>query len=145
MHSRLLGACVNLLLFSAAPLHSEDEPRRVLLRISQSVMDTVERLPKYVCTQTVDRFQYEPERGKTHGRACDDIVAELNTSGKRRLTYSDRLRLDVAVSHDRSGLDGEMYSWAGEGHFKSRDLFEIVPDGAMSTGTFSSMLASIFG
>jgi hypothetical protein len=148
----VFGACSNLLLVSVAPLRCEDDPKHVLLRASQSVMDTVERLPRYVCTQTVDRSQYElesasyEERGKAHGRSCDDMAAELNTAaGKRRLSYSDRLRLDVAVSHDRSGVDGEMYSWVGEERFKGRDLFEMVPDGAMSTGTFSSMLASIFG
>ncbi len=115
-------------------------------------MDTLERLPKYVCTQTVDRSRYELESalyghgGKTDGHSCDDILAEQNTAArKRRLTHSDRLRLDVAVSHDRPGEDGEMYSWVGEERFRGRDLFEIVPDGAMATGTFSSMLTSIFG
>jgi len=83
---------------------------------------------------------------KTLGRSCDDLIAAVNAAaGKRRLTHSDRLRLDVAVSQDRSGEDGEMYSWVGEERFRGRDLFEIVPDGAMATGTFSSMLASIFG
>jgi hypothetical protein len=140
-----------LLLFSVIALHGADDPRNLLLRASQSITDTVKSLPKYVCTQTVDRSRYELESappgagGKTRGPSCDDIMAELNTAaGKRRLTHSDRLRLDVAVSHDRSGEDSEMYSWVGEERFRGRDLFEIVPDGAMATGTFSSMLASIF-
>jgi hypothetical protein len=38
-----------------------------------------------------------------------------------------------------------MYSWAGQDRFEDRDLFHIVGDGALSTGSFASMLASIFG
>jgi hypothetical protein len=38
-----------------------------------------------------------------------------------------------------------MYSWTGEEHFDDRDLLEMVRDGVVSTGSFSSMLASIFG
>src|SRR5262252_8064155 len=38
-----------------------------------------------------------------------------------------------------------MYSWPGEDRFGDRDLFEIVRDGAISTGSFSAILASIFG
>lgn len=64
---------------------------------------------------------------------------------KRRLSSSDRLRLDVAVNHADPGVESEMYSWAGEGGFSDRSLFEVVRDGAVSTGSFASLLASIFG
>jgi hypothetical protein len=42
-------------------------------------------------------------------------------------------------------MENEMYSWAGENRFSNRDLFEFVRDGAVSTGSFTSMLTSIFG
>jgi hypothetical protein len=38
-----------------------------------------------------------------------------------------------------------MYSWAGEDRFNDSELFEMIREGAVSTGSFSSMLASIFG
>jgi hypothetical protein len=38
-----------------------------------------------------------------------------------------------------------MYSWPGAERFGDRDIFDLAPDGAMSTGSFSSMLMSIFG
>jgi hypothetical protein len=44
-----------------------------------------------------------------------------------------------------SGVESEMYSWVGEGGFSDRSLFEVVRDGAVSTGSFASLLASIFG
>jgi hypothetical protein len=36
-------------------------------------------------------------------------------------------------------------AWAGEHRFGHRDLFQLIRDGALSTGSFSSMLAWIFG
>ena len=78
--------------------------------------------------------------------SCDILAAKVNrVTWKRQLASSDRLRLDVAVTRSRPALDSEMYSWAGEEHFGDRDLFEMVRDGAVSTGSFSSMLASVFG
>lgn len=141
-----------LLLTLAAPAQGQENPQRLLLNAGRSVMDTVARLPKYVCTATIERSRYEPDttqlraRGKPPVDSCDDIVAEVNSANwKQRLSSSDRVRLDVALSHDRSGLVSEMYSWVGDDRFSDRDLFEIVPDGAMSTGTFAAMLTSIFG
>jgi hypothetical protein len=127
-----------------------DHPEKLLLRARENVLGTVRRLPKYVCTQTVDRSRYEPANpdfatGRRH-RSCDDIVAEARrTTFNRRLSSSDRLRLDVAVSLGATGMESEMYSWAGENRFSDRDLFDFVRDGAISSGSFSSMLASIFG
>jgi hypothetical protein len=78
--------------------------------------------------------------------SCDDIVAEVHGANwKQRLSSLDRVRLDVALNRDAFGSVSEMYSWVGDDRFSDRDLFEIVPDGAMSTGTFASMLTSIFG
>jgi hypothetical protein len=135
-----------------APTRGGDDSRDLLLRASQNVVDTVGRLPKYVCTQTIDRDRYEPDRPRyganveRRARSCDDISAELKAAAwKRRLSTSDRLRLDVAVSQEGTGIENEMYSWAGEDHFSDRDLFELVHDGALSTGSFASILASIFG
>jgi hypothetical protein len=38
-----------------------------------------------------------------------------------------------------------MYSWTGQERFGDGNLFGLVRDGAVSTGSFSAMLASIFG
>ena len=141
-----------LLLCVAAAGQSEQEPKELLLRVRENVMSTIQRLPKYVCTQTVDRTRYEPANpeygtnGKVRRRSCDDTVAEAHRGSFRRtLSSADRLRLDVAVSHEVAGMENEMYSWAGENRFSNRDLFEFVRDGAVSTGSFTSMLTSIFG
>jgi hypothetical protein len=124
---------------------TDGEPRQLLHDASRKVLDTVERLPNYVCTETIARYRYQPDEAQPPRRSCDEMAARMRSGEwKKHLLYSDRLRLDVAVNHDPSAPDGEMYSWAGADRFSSRDVFEIV-DGAMSTGSFSSMLASIFG
>jgi len=136
-----------VLLFGiAAPAQSGDDPQALLQQVRWRVMDTVERLPKYVCTQTIERTRYEADASRARARSCDDIAATVNRGGwKRRLASSDRLRLDVAVSQGRPGTVNEMYSWAGENRFSDRSLFEMVTEGAVSTGSFSSILAAIFG
>jgi hypothetical protein len=145
--SGLLFLCVFV---SAA--QNQEEPKELLLRLRENVMNTVGRLPKYVCTQTVDRTRYEPANpeygtnGTRRRRPCDDTVADARRgSGKRSLSSADRLRLDVAVSHEKPGMENEMYSWTGENRFNERDLFDFVRGGAVSTGSFTSMLTSIFG
>jgi hypothetical protein len=147
----LPAVCAALLLFRAAA-QAQDEATDVLRRVRRTVMGTVEGLPKYVCTQTIDRARYEPDgryvsdSGTHRMHSCDSLAAKVTSAAwKRQLSSLDRPRLDVAVTHNRLGLDTEMYSWAGEEHFSDQDLFEMVRDGAVSTGSFSSMLASIFG
>ncbi len=151
-HHLRVSAGLLLLLGAAVRLQGQDDSRDLLRRVSQNVVDTIERLPKYVCTQTINRFRYEPEirrsepSGRSRARSCDDIAADVNSAAwKRRLSSVDRLRLDVAVTHSGTGVESEMYSWAGEGHFSDRSLFEVVRDGAISSGSFASLLASIFG
>jgi len=114
-------------------LHAQPTPGDLLQRVTQRALDTVNRLPKYMCTQTIDRSQYEPTAGSA-GRRCEPYARK-----QLRLTSSDRLRLDVAVSAAR-----EMYSWVGESHFEDRSLFELVNNGALSTGSFASFLTVVF-
>lgn len=136
----------------AAPVNGQDDPTDLLRSVSRKVIETVNRLPKYVCTLTVDRIRYDPQR-LTYGRngeplrhSCDDISAKSKAgTWNRTVSMSDRLRLDVAVNREVSGIEDEMYSWVGAGRFSDRTLFDLVPEGAVSTGSFASILASIFG
>jgi hypothetical protein len=114
-------------------LHAQPGPGDLLQRVTGKVLDTVGRLPKYMCTQTIDRSQYEPAAGAA-GHHCEP-------SARKQLihTTSDRLRLDVAVSAGR-----EMYSWVGESRFEDRSLFDLVRTGALSTGSFASLLMVVF-
>jgi hypothetical protein len=138
-----------ILCLATAGSRAQDDPRQLLLRVRERVMDTERHLPRFACTETVDRTRYEPfsaSAGVRPTRSCDDTLARSRRDGRGQVPSSaDRLRLDVAVNFDGPRMENEMYSWAGENRFSDRDLFELVHDGAMSTGSFASLLASIFG
>ncbi len=121
-----------LLVCAVACAQTQPPPGELLARVSERVLNTVDRLPRYMCTETIDRKQYEPGSGRSE--PCEPA--------SRRLTFlatSDRLRMDVAVS-----AGTEMYSWVGESHFEDRGLFGMVGTGAVSTGSFSAFLTVIF-
>jgi hypothetical protein len=112
----------------------QGDPMDLLRRVQARVANSLDRLPRYMCTETIDRSQYEPN---VHGRGteCDEGPARQLT----HLATSDRLRMDVAMAPT-----GEMYSWVGENRFDDRDLFDMVREGAISTGSFSGFLTAIF-
>jgi len=68
-----------------------------------------------------------------------DISLGVERNKPLVLTTSDRLRLDVAVSGGR-----EMYAWVGESRFEDRSLFQLVRNGALSTGSFAELLMVVF-
>src|SRR5581483_376605 len=121
----------------AGGLRAQPDPAAVLLRVRDKVLNTVDRLPRYLCTQTVDRRQYEPS-GIVGTTVCDDLDRFRDTRYVPVLTTADRLRLDVGVAQG-----SEAYSWVGENRFGDQSLFDIVKEGALSTGYFHGFLAII--
>ena len=63
-----------------------NDAREVLLRVKQAVMDTVQGLPKYVCTQTIDRSRYEPDSSRFDLRKAEPEIE------RGRAQTVDRLR-----------------------------------------------------
>ena len=118
--------------YLAASLYGQQSPTD-LLRLAQTrISESLDRLPHYMCTLSIDRKEYRRNSGVTRSAACDEA------GNQRTLTSSDRLRLDVAKSNV------EMYSWVGESRFEDRDILRIVRDGAISDGTFVALLNDIF-
>jgi hypothetical protein len=118
----------------------KDEAEKILAEARTQLMQSVNRLPRYLCTETIDRSAFQPETAVVLG-FCKDVDTRKNqTDWRGRKEQSDRLRLDVAAS-----LETEMYSWAGKDRFEDRTLGDLVRGGATSTGEFSSWLRSIFG
>ncbi len=110
----------------------------LLKRVREQVMDSVTRLPQYMCSLKIEREQYAAAPG--HARNCDGITAQHSHGHIGRLEETDRVKLDVAI-----GDANEMYSWVGEDRFDDRDVFDMVRDGALQNGGYSTFLASIFG
>jgi hypothetical protein len=136
-----------LILSMSLGVQAQDNQKDMLMQVSQKILDSMNRLPRYVCTLTIDRAQYQTN-GVTPIRTCDDFEAQKKGGdSKGRLFASDRLRLDVAIgtSHERFGTTNEMYSWVGDNRFDNRGLFDLVRQGAISSGSVSTLLVSIFG
>lgn len=120
---------------TAAPGTATD-PRALLLRVRESVTNTLLRLPRYLCTLTIDRAQYTPVKD---AGSCEAPAASPRNQRPPRIAVTDRLRLDVAIA-----AANEIYSWVGEDRFDNPDVFDLVKDGALQTGVYATFLASIF-
>ena len=115
---------------------------QLLIQIRHKVADRMSHIPRYLCTETVDRTTRGPDIFDSRGKveSCASLVAaQQNHKSKLKLITADRLRLDVAII-DKN----ESYSWVGEDRFKDESLSELVRVGATSTGAFGSFLTAIF-
>jgi hypothetical protein len=127
--------------FAAACLAQQD-PVQLLTQIRHQVVADISRLPRYMCTETVDRTDFRPEAlaRRREERSCPEVLETVQPSNpKAHLFSADRLRLDVAIAGG-----SEMYSWVREEKFGDRDLGDLVRQGATSTGEFASYVRTIF-
>ena len=70
MRTRLLFA------FSlAVGMRAQAEPMDLLARIKVRIANSLDRIPQYMCTQTIDRSSYEPRaqlKRRNRNDACGD-------------------------------------------------------------------------
>jgi hypothetical protein len=117
----------------------QTDPDRVLARAQTQLADAAATVPKYTCTQTVDRSYLRQTRQTP--RSCDAIVANQNRgSSGLSLTATDRLRFDVEVA------DGgyEIYAWPGAARIDTDKIEEMAGGGPLGTGPFGPFLLDIF-
>src|ERR1700693_2632487 len=89
------------------------DPEDVLAKARDKMLERTERLPNYICVQTVDRTYLKPEKAQFPGLSCDDLSARSTKKNYHlKLTATDRLRLDVKVSEGT-----EIGAWAGASGF----------------------------
>jgi hypothetical protein len=133
MHTRFLFA-LGVVLAGSTNLPAQEDHKDLLAHASAKVLDTLSRIPRYMCTQTIDRSRYQP-KDSHRAEGCGGDGSRRDTT----LVTFDRLRLDVAMSER-----GEIYSWVGESRFSDADLVDIVREGAIATGSFANFLGAIF-
>jgi hypothetical protein len=134
-----LALCSFFALIQSAAWAQTADSKDLLLRVRANVTDSLARLPKYMCSLTIDRAQYAPD--PVHPMSCDGLSGQRKKGQyKPRLAETDRVRLDVGIA-----AANEIYSWVGEDRFDDRDVFDFVRQGALQTGGFRSFLSSIFG
>jgi hypothetical protein len=127
---------------TAVSVCAQQDPMQLIVQIRHRVADRMRHIPRYLCTETVDRTTRGPGtfNGRPKAESCAKLMgAQQNHKSKLKLLTADRLRLDVAIiDHNES------YSWVGEDRFQDQSLSEMVRLGATSTGAFGSFLQAIF-
>jgi hypothetical protein len=78
-----------LLLGICTAIQAQDDPKDLLLRVSQKLMGTVNRLPKYVCTLTIDRAEYKSD-GVPSTRTCDKLAVEKKAGRLKHRLFATR-------------------------------------------------------
>src|SRR6185312_4062560 len=134
--SMLFAMRIVVLCAAAMLLHAQQNPQEILAGVRARIKNTINRLPRYMCTQTVDRSVYRLDRASHHPSSCEDLMQHRNG---RRPVWEDRLRFDVSVS----GAN-EMYSWVGERSFSDKKITDLVRNGAISNGAFANFVTAIF-
>jgi len=115
------------------------DPDRLLARAQASLAEAAAAVPKYTCTETVDRTYFRQVRQTP--RTCDAIVANQRSVRSRlSLTATDRLRFDVEVT------DGghEIYAWPGAARIEVEKVEDMSGGGPLGTGPFGPFLLDIF-
>ncbi|HKE26206.1 MAG TPA: hypothetical protein VKB88_27810 [Bryobacteraceae bacterium] len=117
----------------------QENPVEVLMRLRDRVLEHARKVPNHICVETVERQRFEPVVGRLH-KSCEALLdARSRSAPSLRRDSTDWLRLDVGLADNH-----EIFSWAGAAHFEERDLDEIVPEGAIGTGLFATLLLSVF-
>jgi hypothetical protein len=120
---------------SAQSLDSQE----LLRRVRANVTDALARLPKYMCSLTIERAQYAPDPKRAP--SCPGLADQRDREQpKTPLAETDRLKLNVAIA-----ANGEIYSWPDANRFDAHDPFDFVRTGATENGVYSSFLSAIFG
>ena len=108
----------------------------MLAKARDNILDRTERLPNYTCVQTVDRKFLKLQKPIFPIPSCSEMSA--TKTGILKLEATDRLRLDVRVSHGT-----EIGAWAGGGHFDEGTVVSFIK-GPFGTGGFGNFLTDIF-
>src|SRR5271156_2422667 len=140
-YARLLlrGGAVVISLAVAIHAQVPFNPEDVLAKARDRVVERTERLPNYICVQTVDRKYFKRANPVFPPPSCDDVAAK--NAGKvnaLELEGTDRLRLDVKVSGGT-----EIGAWAGSSHFDDGNIMKLIK-GPFGTGAFGTILTDIF-
>lgn len=137
----MMRALLTLSIAAASTVHSQTapDPNDVLVRAKARIIETMRRLPKYTCVETIDRGYYTPVRPTNASvPSCAEADAE-KTKGVTRLGATDRVRLEVA-----EGDEHEIYSWPGASHFETGHVDEMIERGPIASGAFGGYVIDIF-
>ncbi|MBM3774782.1 MAG: hypothetical protein FJW37_06405 [Acidobacteria bacterium] len=115
-----LARCASL--WAAAAVlgaQAPDGPDALLERIQRKMAQNLNRLPDYVCLQTVERSRRQSPAGSYQPL--------------------DTLRVEVGLVGNR-----ELYSWPDSSGFEDKELAEMIGRGVVGTGHFALLAKHVF-
>ena len=116
---RMMTVAVAMILSASSLLRAFEEPPGLLDRFRARMRVELERLPDYVCTQTIERFN--------------------RSTSEERWQKVDTLRFEVALVGNQ-----ELYAAPGALQFQTRPLAEMVGRGTISTGQLALFAKHVF-
>lgn len=126
-----------LSILSAEPQFSLN-PDSLLHDAIAQIEQNTEALPKFTCTETVERSLYrhrEPFGQNTVGLSAIDL---LEFERNAVVEWSDQFRLALAIFNGR-----ELFSWPGDGAFQHEWPDELIGSGASTSGEFGPFAVNI--
>jgi hypothetical protein len=135
---RLAICLVATAAFAQDPAFAQDASR-TLEDVRDKILLKAERLPRYVCAETIDRSYFSRRNTPDPPPSCEQIAIDRQKGRSRlKLDSTDRLRVAVTIAGDR-----EIYSWTGSTPF-SYSVEDILYPGPIGTGAFAAYLLDIF-
>ena len=125
------------LAIAALRAQSASDPMNILSRARTEIAAAMKRVPRYACTETIDRNYFtRTVSTRISAPSCDDAAKPGATL---RLDTTDRVRLEVAEAENV-----EMHAWPGADRFETSDIDELVGRGPIATGAFAGYLIDLF-
>jgi len=115
--NKIRAICFGCLTLAAAAGQTPEASR--VAEFKQKVLQDMTTVPNYTCLETITRTRREP-----HGREFKPV---------------DTIRLEVS-----SVAGKELFAWPGSREFEDRDVRDIVSNGVMGTGMFSTFAQRLF-
>ncbi|MGD1098155.1 MAG: hypothetical protein ABSB35_39975 [Bryobacteraceae bacterium] len=129
-------------ILAARVLSAQDESSALLARAREKILDSLRRLPKYTCLETIDRTYYAAPRARLNRKLMTESPANAcggDAPSGVSLDAKDRLRVEVVVVSQR-----ELLSWPGASRFDTSLIDQMIPLGPISTGSFGIYLLDVF-
>jgi hypothetical protein len=118
---------------------SAQDPIDTLEKARDKVLAAAAQLPKYVCTETIERSYYSRKEPSEDPLSCERILVDRKKGRySLKLDATDRLRVSVTEAQGR-----EIYSWTGTAPYE-HGVEDILQSGPISTGAFAVHLLDIF-
>jgi hypothetical protein len=118
------------------------DPAEVLHRATRKLAARYRSLPRYICTETVERSYFRPAGWSDIAKPCATILKQRKAPTPDMVLkpfFTDRLRLDVAIADAN-----EIYSWAEASRFEDTGIDKVVTEGPFGTGGFAGLLDVVF-